>query len=41
MEKIKVNTGHSNNHHTLIIDSELEPGQKLMPVSLTDFGKTL
>jgi HlyD family secretion protein len=41
MERIKVNTGHSNNHHTLIIDSELEPGQKLMPVGLTDFGKTL
>jgi HlyD family secretion protein len=40
-ERIKVDTGPSNNHHTLIFNSELEPGQTLMPVSLTDLGQTL
>jgi HlyD family secretion protein len=32
-EKLEVNTGPSNSHHTLILNSGLEPGQKLAPVN--------
>ena len=36
--KVEVTAGFSNNHHTLILSGELEPGEKLLPVSKTDLN---
>jgi HlyD family secretion protein len=34
--KVEVVAGPSDNNHTLILSPEIEPGEKLIPVSLTD-----
>jgi HlyD family secretion protein len=39
--KVEVIAGPSNNYYTLILSPEIEPGERLVPVSLTDHVKNL